>query len=126
MRVVNTDARYNLAKTPEKCLQEAERPKKKIYLEAYLQEHRHFSPLVASADGILDVYAAATLKKIASCLTTKWQKTSSMTCGYVKIRISITLLRAKHRCIQGSRLPENRISVQQPQWEDGTRLNLFQ
>ena len=33
MRVVNTDAKYHLAKTPEKCLQEAERAKKKMYLE---------------------------------------------------------------------------------------------
>ena len=36
MRVVNTDANSHLAKTPKKCLQEAERPKKKIYLEACL------------------------------------------------------------------------------------------
>ena len=30
MRVVNTDAKYHSAKTPEKCLQEAEREKKKM------------------------------------------------------------------------------------------------
>ena len=37
MRVVNTDAKSHLAKTLEKCLQEAEREKKMMYLEAYLQ-----------------------------------------------------------------------------------------
>ena len=72
MHFVNTDARSNLARTREKFLQEAVRAKKKIYLEAYLQQRRHFSPLVASVDGLLDVEAAATLKKIASRLTTKW------------------------------------------------------
>ena len=34
MSVVNTDAKFHLAKTPEKFLQQAERSKKKIYLEA--------------------------------------------------------------------------------------------
>ena len=34
MCVVNTDAKYHSAKIPENCFQEAERGKKKIYLEA--------------------------------------------------------------------------------------------
>ena len=38
MCVVNTDNKYHLAKTPDKCLQEAERAKKKMYLEAFLQQ----------------------------------------------------------------------------------------
>ena len=37
MRVVNTDAKYHLAKTPENCLQEVERETKKMYLEVCLQ-----------------------------------------------------------------------------------------
>ena len=41
MRVVNTDAKYHSSKTPEKCLQEAERAKNKIYLEACLQKQQH-------------------------------------------------------------------------------------
>ena len=36
MHVVNTDAKYHSSKTTEKCLKEAERAKKKIYLEACL------------------------------------------------------------------------------------------
>ena len=38
MRVMNTNANSRLAKTPEKCMQEAERVKKKMYLEACLQQ----------------------------------------------------------------------------------------
>ena len=34
MRVINTDTKYHLSKTPAKCLQEVEREKKKMYLEA--------------------------------------------------------------------------------------------
>ena len=39
MRIVNIDGKSHLAKTPEKCLKEAEWAKKKIYLEASLQQN---------------------------------------------------------------------------------------
>ena len=125
MRVVNTDALSYVRRSPEKCLHEAERGKKKMYLEACLQQRRHFSPFVASVDGLLGVEATATLKSIASRLATKWRQPYSKTCGYVKSRVSITLVRATHRCLRGSRLPAHRINVQRPQWEDGAGLNLF-
>ena len=55
IRVVNTDALLYLKKAPEKCLHEAEKGKKKMYLEACLQQRRYFSPFVASVDGLLGV-----------------------------------------------------------------------
>ena len=48
MLVVNTDAKSYWGRSPEKCLEDAERAKKKMYLEACLQQRRHFSPFVAS------------------------------------------------------------------------------
>ena len=71
MRVVNTDAKSYWGRTPEKCMEEAEKGKKKMYLEACLQQRRHFSLFVASVDGLLGVEATATLKRIASCLASK-------------------------------------------------------
>ena len=55
MRVVNTDAKFHLEETPKKCLQEADRMKKKMYLEAWLHQRQHFSPFVFSIDGLLGV-----------------------------------------------------------------------
>ena len=114
MRVVNTDAKYHYAKIPEKCLQDVEWGKKRMYLEACLQQRRHFYPFFASVDGLLGVEAMATLKRISSRLATKCKQPYSKTCGYVKSRIAITLVRATHRCIRGSRMPLNQISEQQP------------
>ena len=125
MRVVNTDALTYQLKDPEKFLHEAEKGKKKMYLEACLQQRRHFSSFVASVDGLLGVEATATLKRLASRLATKWKQSYSKTCGYVKSRIAITLVRATHRCIRGSRVPAHRINVQRPQWEDRAGINLF-
>ena len=96
-----------------------------MYLEACLQQRRHFSPFVASADGLLGVEATATLKRIASCLASKWRQPYSKTCGYVKSTVAITLVRATHRCLRGSRVPAHRISMQRPQWEDGAGLTSF-
>ena len=125
MRVVNTDSLTYLEKALEKCLHEAEKGKKRMYLEACLQQRRHFYPFVASVDGMLGVEATDTLKRIASRLATKWRQPYSKTCGYIKSRVATTLVRATHRCLCGSRVPSHRIIVQRPQWEDGLGLNLF-
>ena len=68
MSVVNTDALSYVQKTPEKCLHETKMGKKKMYLEACLQQRRQFSPFVASAEGLLGVEETASLKRIASRL----------------------------------------------------------
>ena len=125
MHVVNTYAKTHSGKTPERCLQEAEREKKRMYLEACLQQRRHFPYFVASVDGLLGVEATATLKMIASRLTKKWRQPYSRMCSYVNSRIDITLVQATHRCIRGYRVTAHWISVQRPQWEDIARLNLF-
>ena len=117
MRVVNTDANTHAVKTTEKCLQEVKRGEKRIYLEACLHHRRHFSPFVASVDRLLVVEATATQKRLASFLATMWRQPYSKTCRYIKSRITITLVCATHRCIQGSRVPAHLISVQRPQWE---------
>ena len=81
MRVVNTDTLSYLKKAPEKCLHEAEKWKKKMYMKACLQQRQHFSPFVASVDRLLGMEATATLKRIASRLATKWRQPYSKTCG---------------------------------------------
>ena len=85
MRVVKTDALTHRTKDPEKCLHEAERGKNKMYLEYCLQQRRHFSPFIASLERLLGVEATATLKRLASCLATKWEHSYSKTFGYVTI-----------------------------------------
>ena len=125
MHVMNTYAKSHSAKTSGKCLQEADREKKNMYLEACLRQRRLFSPFVASVYGMLGVEATSTLIRIARCLASKWQQPYSSMYGYIKSRISITLVRSTHRCIRGSRVPVHKISFQRPQWEDGAGINLF-
>ena len=120
MRVVDIDAKSHSAKPPEKFLQEAERAKKRMY-----RKRINFSPSIASVYGLLSVEAKGTLKRIASCLAINWLQHYSRTCGYVKSRIAINLMRATNHCILGSRVPAHHISVQSLQWEDGAGINIF-
>ena len=68
-------------------------------------------------NGYPEKYSQSTRNKVAATL--------SMTYGYVKNRISITLVRDTHRCIGGSRVPAHKISLQRLQWEYGAGINLF-
>ena len=43
-RVEKINTKFYSEKTQYKCLQEVTKAKKKMYLEAYLQQHRHFRP----------------------------------------------------------------------------------
>ena len=71
MRVAKTDAENHTVKISEKCLQEEERGKKWMYLEACLHQCNNFSPFVDSVDRLLGVETTTTTKTISSCLATK-------------------------------------------------------
>ena len=114
VRVMNTNANSHFAKTPEKCLQEVERGKKRMYLGARLQMSKHFSPFIASVDVLMGVEATLTLKRLASRLATKCLQPYSKTCGYVNSRMVITFVRSTHRCIWRSRVSAHRISMHRP------------
>ena len=93
---MNNDALSYWNKSPEKCVQTAQKEKKWKYLEACLQKRRHFSPFIFSVDVLLIDEAEAALKRISSRLATKCKQPYYKTCGYVNIRVAITLVRATH------------------------------
>ena len=51
-----------------------------MFLEHCLQKRKHFSPFIASVDGILRVEATATLKRITSPIASKWRQSYSKKC----------------------------------------------
>ena len=71
MRVVNTDAVSYQSKIPENCLETANRENKRKYLNTFFNWRIHFTPFVASVDGLLGVEVGATLKRIAIRLMQK-------------------------------------------------------
>ena len=124
MCAVNMDAPFYQSKNPKKCLENSEKEKKIKYLKTCLQQRRHFTPFFTLVDSLLWVEAESTLKHITSFLRMKWQETYPRTYRYMKSRVRITLVRATHCCILGDMVPSSKISVKQPQWEDGAGLHL--
>ena len=94
------------------------------YNGVFLHSITHFSPFMASVDGLIGMEAEAMLKQLAGSLTEKWQHPYSQTWGHVWIRVSATLFRATHNCIQSSRATEIRIGVHWSYCEDGTGISL--
>ena len=103
----------------------AEEEKKRKYLQACLEQRRHFAPFVVSADGMLGREAEALLKRLSGKLATKWEQPYSQVCGFVRARLSIAIVRATHLCLRGSRVPAHKVSYRHPKWEDGAGLGLF-
>jgi hypothetical protein len=126
VRVTDTDAKSYRHRDPAKVLITQEKEKKRKYLEACLEQRRHFIPFVCSTDGLLGQEASTFAKRLAAKLATKWQGTYLQVCGYVKARLSIAIVRATHLCLRGSRIPTHQISTRRPMWEDGAGLALFE
>ncbi len=123
---MDVDSKSQRSKDPHKVLEALEREKKKKYPEACLEQRRHFSPFVASTDGLLGKESRTLLKKLSALLAEKWEKPYSEICGYVNARMSIAMVRATHLCLRGSRIPTSQMSNRRPQWEDKAGLGLFQ
>jgi hypothetical protein len=125
VRITDVDAKSNQSKDPDKVLLAHEREKKKKCLGACLEQRRHFSPFVVSADGLLGKEAKIPLRKLSAMLAEKWEKPCSEVCGYANARMSIAIVRATHLCIRGSRTPTGKTCNRLPQWEDKAGLGLF-
>eukprot|EP00957_Ditylum_brightwellii_P038890 2938856-Ditylum_brightwellii.AAC.1 len=66
------------------------------------------------------------LKQIAQKLAKKWDRPMSYASNYVKTTISLSLVRATHRCFQGSCVPLSAMSKTHWQCEDSAGIGLLQ
>ena len=112
MCVVITDAESYIYKTQEKSLEVIEKDKKRKYLDYCLQQRLHFSQSIVSVSIMMVTEVKLMLKRLDIRLTTTWQQPYSWTCGYVRSRFVMAMVRATHNCIRGSRVPKSWISVQ--------------
>ena len=103
VRVTDTDARSYRTQDPKKVLKKQEKDKKDKYGEACKEAHMHFTPLVYSVDGMEGDEVTAARKRLASRLAAKWKRQYSQVCGFVRSRLSFTLVRAASRCLRGTR-----------------------
>eukprot|EP00978_Attheya_sp_CCMP212_P044252 scaffold305250_cov77-Attheya_sp.AAC.2 len=102
--------------------------KKKKYCQACcVDQGRHVTPLVSStADGLLGKEANELVKRLASKTASHWRTTYLKVCGYFKAQMSIAILYAIHKCLQGSQVSAKSISSRLfMHFENGAGLGLM-
>ena len=124
VRIADCDALSCHGQSSEAVLASQRKAMKKKCLQPCLEQRRHFTPFVASADGLLDKEASAFLKRLAQKLADKWQRPYSVVAGHLRARMSVSIVHATHSCLRGSRVPTNRLSKFLPLFEDGAGLGL--
>ena len=113
-----------LFKKPENILKHAESAKRNKYLNACIEQRRYFFPIVISCEGMMGKDTSIFFKKLAIKISEKWHQPYSQVISFVRIRFTITLVRAKNRCLRCSRISTHGISTKM-QWEDGSGLVLY-
>ena len=92
IQIVNFDAGSYLCMTPEKAHAMAEKETKYLYLQAYLECRRDFTPMVYFADGIPIVEALAAQTRLAALISYKLKREYSEMCGFVSSRVSLAIV----------------------------------
>ena len=124
IRIVNLDAGSYLRMNPEKALAKAEKENKDLYLQAYLERRRNFTPMVYSADGISGAEALAAQKRLAALLSYKMKREHPEMCGFVRGRMSLAIVRSNILLLCGPWEKGDRI-WQQPDLTDGSVMALL-
>ena len=84
--------------TPESVLESGAQDKKRMYKQAVEDRRGTFTPFVTSVDGLLHREAEHFLKRLATCVASKWKKFYA--CGYIRARLSFAIIRAASLCLR--------------------------
>lgn len=121
---VNLEAESYKDREPDAVLASRQAAKKKKHRGDCELNRRHFTPFISSRDAILAKEANSFTRALAAHLAKKWNRAYSDTCGYIKGRLGLTIIRATTRCLYGSRVPARHVSTA-PIWSDGLGLGLW-
>jgi len=103
IRIINTNAQSYLSQPPVSVILTAENEKKRKYLDASVARRAHFTPLCFSVDGIAGSEAASFLKRLAVCLSSRWERSFADVILWICTCLAFAILRATVLCVRGSR-----------------------
>ena len=113
VRVFNPYAPSNKRSMLQACYRKHENTKKRAYDQRIREvEHGTFSALVFSSTGGMGRQAITTYKRLASLIAEKRDEPYSITMGWIRCRLSFSLLRSSIMCIRGARSSLGRASRQ--------------
>ena len=101
IRIANLDTGSYLRMTPEKYLAKAEKEKKDLYLQDCLERRRTFTPMVYSPYGTPKSEASSAHKRLAALLSYKLKREYSEICGFVRARMSLSIVMSNSLLLRG-------------------------
>ena len=107
----------HLTPHPHPVLATADMKKKnKEHIEQRIRdiEHASFTPIVLSTTGGMGPIATTFYKRLADRLASKWNSSYSQTIGWLRCRLSFSLLRSSILCIRGARSSKGRVPCSVP------------
>ena len=99
IRVTDTDVQSYLGHAPESILFQE---KKQNYSAAANACRAHFTPLCFSVDGLAGSEAACFIKRLATGLSSKWERNYYEVLCWVCTRLAFAILRATGLCVRGT------------------------
>ena len=104
VRMFNFYAPSNRNTSISNCYRKHEVEKRRTYEQRTREvEHSTFTPLVFSATGGMAKQSTTFYKRLASLLVDRWEQPYSSTLGWLRCRLSFSLLRSAIQCIRGAR-----------------------
>ena len=115
VRVLNPLAPSNTTPTPSACYRRHEKEKQRAYEQRVREiEHASFTPIALSTTGGMGPIAIPFYKRLADRLASKWNSSYSQTIGWLRCRLSFSLLRSSILCIRGARSSKGRVPCSVP------------
>ena len=107
--IINLDAGSYLRMTREKALAKAEKDKKDLYLQVFLERRRSFTPMVYSENRIPGSEALSEQKSLATLIRFMMNQEYSELCGFRTARMLLEIVRSNSLLLCGPRDKEVRI-----------------
>ncbi|MGL5814518.1 MAG: reverse transcriptase domain-containing protein, partial [Aeromonas sp.] len=103
VRITNLDSLTSRTRDAATILQRHETEKRRRYQDICASRRESFHPFVASTDGMLAPEATRILQHLAEIMARKQQRPYSAIMKHLRLRLAITLVKAVHHCLRGSR-----------------------
>ena len=94
IRIINLNLGSYLRMTSKNDLAKAEKVKKDLYLQAFLDQRHYFTPMVYSTDRITGAEALAAQKRLTALIRLKLKQEPSEFCDFLWASISLAIVRS--------------------------------
>ena len=106
VRITHVNSPTNAGKTTSSIFKEHEKAKKRAYLERVTEiEHGSFTPLVLGTNGGMGEECKKFISNLANKLAEKNGDTYANAITWIRVKLSVEILRATLICVRGSRTP---------------------